>query len=336
MSEHFSGVDATPSVPDGAPPLPGPHGPASPESRSGPATTTPVRSSLSPEATPFYPSGGRGKHLRWKDATPSDGETSPPSYRDALLRSPPPARRVTFASELAAGGAPPLGSVLDRLGPALVILAGARRRLDALAAAREGAAARRGCSTASRCDSLVGPVPVPAPPFSSGRPALSLLSTRRAGPRRVVPALAAGAVSGWASGRSRLPRRGRGLRRSSPAAASIVSPTLTWWRPVVYRRAASGATASAILRASARGRALPGALPPRTAAAAAAESSGLAAPPLPLPGARPPAAGRPRRRLCHILTTPGVIGASSECPLGLLCRTTALAVAHGTTTTFVC
>ncbi|KAG2537327.1 hypothetical protein PVAP13_9NG262946 [Panicum virgatum] len=121
-------------------PSPGPHGPASLESRSGPATSTPVRSSLSPEATPFYPSGGRGKLLRWKDATPSDGETSPPSYRDALLRSPPLARRVAFASELAAGGAPPLGSVLDRLGPALVILAGARRRLDALAAAREGAA----------------------------------------------------------------------------------------------------------------------------------------------------------------------------------------------------
>ena len=50
----------------------------------------------------------------------------------------------------------------------------------------------------------------------------------------------------------------------------------------------------------------------------------------------PPAGGRPRRRLCHILTTLGVIGASSECPLGLLCRMTALAVAHGTTITFVC
>jgi hypothetical protein len=52
-----------------APSFPGPHGPLSPESHPRPATTTPARSSLSPVATPFYPSGDGGMQLHWKDAT---------------------------------------------------------------------------------------------------------------------------------------------------------------------------------------------------------------------------------------------------------------------------
>ncbi|KAG2590488.1 hypothetical protein PVAP13_5NG059740 [Panicum virgatum] len=194
------------------PSSPGPHGPPSPASHPGPATTTPDRSSLSPEATPFYPSGGRGKQLRWKDATPSDGEASPLSYRDAVLRSPTPCR-ATGPSRTVTGGAPPAGSVYQRLGPRAG-LPSRRQEGDGRSGRRHGG--RRGQTRLLRglpCGSRTGPVHAPAPSSSGAKPVRSRWSTRTAGPRRAAPVPVADVASGWVSVGLRLSRHGRGYRR---------------------------------------------------------------------------------------------------------------------------
>ncbi|CAN6343308.1 unnamed protein product [Urochloa humidicola] len=81
-------------------PSPGPHCRPSPSVTPAPATTShsptprasdlgaPSPSSLSPDAAPFYPSGGRGKELRWADELPEEDDDLSPraSYREVLMR----------------------------------------------------------------------------------------------------------------------------------------------------------------------------------------------------------------------------------------------------------
>ncbi|KAG2593996.1 hypothetical protein PVAP13_5NG596107 [Panicum virgatum] len=179
-------------APGPPPPPPGPHARRSPVSHPGPATTSEMERLPSPgphgptapprrnparvrRPRPQYapPSPRRPRHSTLPAAAASicAGRTLPL----LMVRPLPPPTAMRSCARLHLPGAwpsPPswlravprsMARSSTASAPALVSLAGARRRLDALAAAREGAAARRGCSTASRCGSLTGPVPVPAP-----------------------------------------------------------------------------------------------------------------------------------------------------------------------------
>nr|XP_034606893.1 uncharacterized protein LOC117866726 isoform X2 [Setaria viridis]XP_034606894.1 uncharacterized protein LOC117866726 isoform X2 [Setaria viridis]XP_034606896.1 uncharacterized protein LOC117866726 isoform X2 [Setaria viridis]TKV99124.1 hypothetical protein SEVIR_8G023100v2 [Setaria viridis]TKV99125.1 hypothetical protein SEVIR_8G023100v2 [Setaria viridis]TKV99126.1 hypothetical protein SEVIR_8G023100v2 [Setaria viridis] len=124
-SWHHHNLDRTRS------PTSGPHDHRSLAATPAPATThrSPL-SNLSPQAKPFYPgaaSGGRGKHVRWRDDSDSDAASpcaSPPrpSYRDVLLHTPSPvsspANGCAVSSPPAVSLSPPRRheKVTDRLG----------------------------------------------------------------------------------------------------------------------------------------------------------------------------------------------------------------------------
>ncbi|CAO2188402.1 unnamed protein product [Urochloa humidicola] len=132
------------------PPSPGPHDRPSPAATPAPVTTIPSRalqspsptctpptpSPLSPDAEPFYPSGGRGKRLRWRDDSPSMEDEDQPrvSYRDVLLR--PAASNTTATATVLPPAAMPSSdpptdaprSVRDRLGPRVDSRSGRHRQ----------------------------------------------------------------------------------------------------------------------------------------------------------------------------------------------------------------
>lgn len=89
--QPLSSLSASPS---------GPHDQPSPAATPVAATTaapisalTSGRPRISLSAVPFYPSGGRGKELRWADVSPASVGSpcrTAVSYRDVLLRASPP------------------------------------------------------------------------------------------------------------------------------------------------------------------------------------------------------------------------------------------------------